>query len=115
MWDLNIVEEEETIIHGIIPNFWSDITNIPPFQGFVSLHIPYRDHERMRAVIFATNDELSHHRGVIGRTTQRTDPPFGGGQRWGMHYEDLAFSVPGSGGFEGSHIGSVAWKEMDER
>jgi hypothetical protein len=56
MWDLNVVEEEETIVHGVVTKFGSNITNVDPLQGFVSLHVPDLANERMWTVFLAIND-----------------------------------------------------------
>lgn len=107
MGDLDVVEKEEAIVHGIVPELWADISYMDIRQSLMGLEIPYLDNEGMWAVGLSIQDQLRNHDSVVGRLSERSDPPLGGGQVRRVQCECLVLWVPGGSGFQPSDIGSV--------
>lgn len=68
------------------------------------LQIPHLDNKRVRTVVLPTDEQLRHHDGMVGRTTQRPNPPLRRGQRRRMDRERLVILVPRGRGLQTTHI-----------
>jgi hypothetical protein len=104
---LDVVEEKETVVHSIIAELGTDVTNVDIRKRLMGLHVADLDDERSRAVRLALDNELSHDHGVVGSAAERADPPLAGSQVWGVDGEGLVFLVPCCCGLESTNVGSV--------
>lgn len=50
VWDLDVVEEEETVVHSVVAKLWSNVTNVDVLKWLVSLQVPNLDNEWMWSV-----------------------------------------------------------------
>jgi hypothetical protein len=66
MRHLDVVEQEETVVHGVVTKFGSDISNVDVLKRQVCLHVADLDDEWVRAVRLALEDELCHDNGMVG-------------------------------------------------
>lgn len=127
VWDLDLVEEEETVIHGVVSlipllalvfpflgpravtyEFWSNISNINTVKGLVSLQVSDLDNERVWSKGLAIENELRHNHSVVCGAAQRANPPFGGGEMRRVNDEGLVGWVPGCGGLKTTYVGAVS-------
>ena len=67
MWDLDMIEEEEAVIHCIVAKLGTNIANVHPLQWLVSLHISNLTYEWVGTVRFSIDDQLCHNDSVVGR------------------------------------------------
>jgi len=104
----HVIEEEEAVVHGVVTEFRSNITDMDILERLVRLQIADLHDERMRAVCFAVNDELRHDAGVIRRAPERADPPLASREMRRMDGECLVLGVPGRRGFESTDVGTMA-------
>jgi hypothetical protein len=105
---LDLVEEEEAIVHGVVAKLGTDISNVNVVEGLVSLQVSDLNTEGGRAVRLAANHELSHHNGIVGSATKRTDPPFACCEMRGVDGESFVIGVPCSRGFQSAYVGTMA-------
>lgn len=125
MGNLDVVEQQETIIHCakvvissgasqrvmidlLVTKLGANIAHIYIIQWQVSFKITDLHDEWVRTVVLAIDKQLSHNNGVIGRATEGSNPPLRGSQCWGVDGECLIVGVPGGGGFQTAHVRSVA-------
>ncbi len=108
MGNLEVVEEEEAVIHGVVTELWPDISDVDALQWLVGLEVANLGDEWVRAVGLSVQDELSHDDGVGGCATEGTDPPFCGGEVGGVQDEGLVGWVPGCGCLQTADVGAVA-------
>ena len=94
--------------NSLVSELGTDIANVNIFHGLVGLQITNLDHEGVRTIVLACNIKLSHHHGVVGCATQRTNPPFGGSQCGGVDDESLVLGIPGGGRFEAANVRTVS-------
>lgn len=107
VWDLDVVEEEEAVVHGVIAELGANVTNVNIRQRLVCLHVTDLNAEWGRAVRLALDDELSHDHGVVCCAAEGADPPLAGSEMWGVQGEGLVLLVPGRCGLEASDVGAV--------
>jgi len=106
--DLYFVEEEETVVHGVVTELGADVTNVDILERLVGLEVSDLHNKGVRAVRFALDNELSHDDGKVGSAAKRTDPPFRSSQSGRVDDESLVFFVPRRRRLESSHVGAVA-------
>lgn len=107
MRDLDFVEQEEPIVHGVVSELGADIANVDVLQGLMGLQIPDLDTERSRSIALTANNQLCHNNGVICGSSKRANPPFACCEMWGMDCECLVFWIPGSCCLQTTDIGSM--------
>jgi len=73
--DLDVVEEEETVVHGVVTELGTDVAHMDVLEGLVGLHVANRHDEGVRTVGLAIDDELGDDNSVVGCLAERTDPP----------------------------------------
>lgn len=73
-------------------------------KGLVGLQITDVDHKWVRAVVFAIDNQLGHHNSMVRRSTEGSNPPFGGSQGGRMDHKGLVRGIPCSGGLETADI-----------
>ena len=105
---LDVVEEEETIVHGVVTELGTDVANVDVRERLMGLQVTDLDAEWCRAVGLALNDELGHDDGVVCRAAEGPDPPFAGGQVRRVQCEGLVVLVPDGCCLESTNVGSVA-------
>jgi hypothetical protein len=104
---LDVIEEQETVVHGVVAELGADITNVDVRERLVGLHVADLDNEGGRAVGFALDNELSHDHGVVGGAAEGADPPLAGSQVWGVDGKGLIVLVPCCCSLESTDVGSV--------
>lgn len=124
MGDLDVVEQQETIIHSakvvispsasqrvrtdlLVAKLGTNIAHIYIIQGLMGFEVTDLHNEWVRTVVLAINKQLGHNHSVIGRAPERSDPPLRSSQCWGVDGECLIVGVPGGGGFQTAHVRSV--------
>ncbi|KAI7515060.1 acyl-CoA oxidase [Hortaea werneckii] len=106
--DLDLVEEQVAIVHGVVAELGTDIADVDVLQRLVSVQVTDLDHEGVGAVGLASNDELGHDDGMVGGAAERANPPLAGGQGRGVDGEGLVVGIPGGGGLQPADVGAVA-------
>ena len=91
----------------LIAKFWTNVTHVDVFEGFVGFHIPDLNNKRMRSVVFTLNYQLRHYDGVVCGAAQRANPPFRSRQVWGVKHKSLVLRIPCGSSLEPSHVRSV--------
>lgn len=91
----------------LIAKLGANIAHIYIVQRLVGLQVTDLYNEWVRTVVLAIDIQLSHHYGVVGRATKRSNPPLGGCQCGGVDGECLIVGVPSGGGFQATHVRSV--------
>jgi hypothetical protein len=108
VWDFDVVEEQETIVHGVVTEFGANVTNVDVLERLVGLQIADLDAEGSRAVGLALDDQLRHDDCVVGSAAQRTNPPFACREMRRVDGEGFVVLVPGGGCLETTNVGAVA-------
>lgn len=108
VWDLEVVEEEESVVHGVVSELWTDISNVDAVERLVGLEIADLHHEWVWAVGLAGEDELGHDNGMGGGAAEGANPPLGGSEVWRVNNKGLVGWIPGCGGLETADVGAVA-------
>jgi hypothetical protein len=108
VWDLDVVEEEEAVVHGVVTELGTDVANVDVLERLVGLEIADLDAEGGRAVRLALDDQLRHDNCVVGSAAQRTNPPFACREMGRVDGEGLVVLVPCGGRLEAADIGAVA-------
>jgi hypothetical protein len=125
--DLDLVEEEETVIHSVVTliaslalvlpflglravtyEFWSNISDVNTVEGLVSLQVSDLDNEGVWSKGLSVEDKLRHNHGVVGGAAQRANPPFRGSEMGGVNDEGLVGGVPGGGSLKTTNVGAVS-------
>lgn len=104
MRNLDVVEQEETVVHGVVTKFRTNISDVNVFKRLMCLQITDLNAERRWSVGLAINDELSHDDSMVGCPAQGSDPPFTGGQVWRVDGEGLVVLVPRCCCFKSTNI-----------
>lgn len=107
MWNLDLVEEQETVVHGVVTKLGANITNVDVLQRLMCLQVSDLNTERCRAVGLSVNDELCHDNCVVGGTSKRSNPPFACCEMWRVDGEGLVFGIPGRGSLETTDVGTM--------
>jgi hypothetical protein len=76
MGNFDFVEEKESVVHGVVPKFGTNITNVNILERLVSLKVSDLNNKRVRSVRFSAHNQLSHDYGIVGGTAKRSNPPF---------------------------------------
>ena len=76
MWHLNVLKEQEAIVHSVVAELWPDVADVDIRQRLMCFHVSDLNNERVRAVALAVNHELCHNSSVIGCFPKRANPPF---------------------------------------
>lgn len=92
----------------LVSKLGTNIAHVDILQRLVCLHVSDLDDERMGSVGLSIDDQLSHHHGVVGSSTQRADPPLGGSQAGRVDDEGLVLGAPGRGRLETADVRTVA-------
>jgi hypothetical protein len=108
VWDFDVVEEQEAIVHGVVTEFGANVTNVDVLEWLVGLQIADLDAEGSRAVGLALDDQLRHDDCVVGSAAQRTNPPFARREMGRVDGEGLVVLIPGGGCLETTDVGAVA-------
>lgn len=66
MRNFDLVEEEESIVHGVITKLRSNISHVNTFEGFMRLQVSDLANKWMWTVWLAGNDELRHNDRMVG-------------------------------------------------
>lgn len=107
MGDLEVVEEEETVVHGVVAEFWTDVSYVYTIQWLMCLQIPNLHNEWVWSVRLSVKDQLGHDDGVGCCAAEGTDPPLGGGEVWRVNNEGLVGWIPCGGSLETADVGAV--------
>lgn len=105
---LVVVEQQEAVVHGVVAELGADVANMNALQRLVGLHVADLDNEGVRSVGLALDDQLGHNAGVVGHLSERANPPLARRDMRRVDGEGLVLGVPGGGGLETTHVGSVA-------
>jgi len=108
MGNLDLVEEEESIVHAVVTELRANITDVDALQWLVRLHVPDLTDERMWAVTLALDNELRHHHCMICSSSKGADPPLRCGKVRGMESKGLILGIPGGGSLEAANIRAMA-------
>jgi hypothetical protein len=105
---LDVVEQEEAVVHSVVTELRTDITNVDVLQWQVCLEITDLDNKWMRAERLAVDDQLGHYYGMVGGTSERSNPPLGRCEMGRVDSESLVIRVPCSCCLQSSYVGAVA-------
>jgi hypothetical protein len=108
VWNLDLVEEEETIVHGIVPKLGTNVTNVDVLKRLVCLQVTDLNTERGGSIRLAVDHELSHNDGIVGSTAERAYPPLACCEMGRVDSEGLVIRIPGSSGLQSADVGAVA-------
>lgn len=61
MGNFNMIEKQVTIVHCVIAELWSNVTDIDTFKRLMGLHISDLTDKWMGAIAFPVKNQLSHH------------------------------------------------------
>lgn len=106
--NFHMIEEEETVVHGVVTEFRANVAHVDVLQGFVCLQVTDLDNKWMGAVSLSIDDQLCHHDRMVCSFSQRTNPPLRRRQGWGVDDEGLVLGIPCSGSFETPDVRSVS-------
>src|SRR5665213_1527186 len=104
MWDFDMVQEEEAIVHCIVPELRANVTNMHILQRLVSLQISDLHNKGMWAKLLPIDNQLRHHNSMICSFSEGSDPPFRGSQMGRMECEGLFILIPRRCRFQTSNI-----------
>ena len=107
VWDLDVVEEEETVVHGVVTELGTDVANVDVVERLVGLEVADLDAEGSRSIGLALDDELRHDDCVVGSAAQRTDPPLACCEVGRVDGEGLVVLVPCGSRLEAADVGAV--------
>jgi hypothetical protein len=62
---LEVVEEHETVVHGVVAHLRSHVANVNTLQWQMRLHISNLHDERMRTVVLAVDYQLCHNNRMV--------------------------------------------------
>lgn len=68
--NFDIPEEQETVVHGVVAELGTDVADMDVGESLVRLQVADLDHEGMRSVVLAADEELSHHDCMVGGLSQ---------------------------------------------
>ena len=108
MGNLDLVEEEESIVHAVVAKLRANITDVDALQWLVRLHVPDLADERMRSVALALDNELRHHHRVIRSPSKGANPPLRSGKVGRVEDEGLVLRIPRGGGLEAANVRAMA-------
>lgn len=108
VWDLDLVEQEEAIVHGVVAKLGANVSNVDVLEWLMRLQVSDLDAEWGWSIRFAVDDELGHDNRMVGSPSQGSNPPLAGGQMGRVDGEGLVVFVPSSGCFETTDVGAVA-------
>jgi hypothetical protein len=108
MRHLNLVEEQKSIVHGVVTELGADIPDVNILQRLVGLEIANLHAERCWAVRLAVDYELSHDNRVVGSTAERTNPPLACREMGRVNGESLVVGVPRSRRLQAANVGAMA-------
>lgn len=80
-----------SVVDGVVAGFRSNVTDRAARQRLASLQVPDRNDERMRAMTLAVRDELRHYDGMVGRSSETSDPPEPARQRMSVKGDVAAY------------------------
>ena len=66
MWHLDLVEQQESVVHGVVTELGTNVADVDVLKRLVCLHVSDLNDEWMRAVRLALEDKLCHDHGVVG-------------------------------------------------
>lgn len=69
MGNLDLVEEQEAVVHGVVPKLGPNVANMDVLQWLVSFQVSDLHDKRVRPIGFTINDELRHYNGMVGGFT----------------------------------------------
>ncbi|KAI6753987.1 hypothetical protein HG530_013163 [Fusarium avenaceum] len=106
--DLDVVEKKETVVHGVVTELGTNVTNVDIGEGLMGLHVADGDDEGVRTVGFAVDDQLGDDDSVVSSLAQRSNPPLGRSEMRRVHSEGLILRVPRSRCLKTADIRTVA-------
>ena len=92
----------------LVAKFGANIAHIYIIQWLMGFEVTDLHDEWVRTIVLAINKKLGHNHSVIGRATERSNPPLRRSQCWRVDGECLIVGVPGGGGFQTAHVRSMA-------
>ena len=93
--------------YSLVSKLGPNVAHVDIFQRLVSLHITDLNDKRVRTEVLATDVELCHDDSVVGRPSQRTNPPFRRGQGRTVDGEGLVIGVICSRGLQTTDVRAV--------
>jgi hypothetical protein len=105
--NLDLVEEQETVIHSVVTKLRTNVTNVDILKRQMCLEIADLNDEGVGTVRLVVDVQLSHDDGVVGGAAEGADPPLTGGQGGRVDDEGLVLGVPGGRCLETSYVGTV--------
>ena len=106
--NLQVVEQQKAVIHGVVAEFWTDVSDVDALEWLVGLEVTDLDDEWVWAVALAVKNQLCHNDRVGSGASQRADPPLGSREVWRVNNEGLVGWVPCGCGLETANVGAVA-------
>jgi hypothetical protein len=106
--DLDLVEQQETVVHGVVAKLGTNVANVDVLERLVCLEITDLDDEGVGTVGLVVDVQLSHDNGVVGCTAKGANPPLAGSQGGRVDDEGLVLGAPGSCCLEASYVGAMA-------
>jgi len=94
--------------YSLISEFRSNVTDVDVLQRLVSLHITDLNDERVRTKVLAADVELCHDDSMVGRPSERANPPFRRSQGRAVDGEGLVIGIIRSCGFQTTNIRTMA-------
>lgn len=108
MRDFDLVEQQETVIHGVVTKLGTNVTDVDVLERLVCLEITDLNDEGVGAVGLVVDIQLSHDDSVIGSAAEGADPPLAGSQGGRVDDEGLVFGAPCCCRLETSYVGTMA-------
>lgn len=101
---LDLVEQQETVVHGVVTELGTNVTNVDVLERLVCLEVTDLDDEGVGAVGLVVDVQLSHDDGVVGSAAERADPPLAGSQGGRVDDESLVLGTPCCCCLESSYV-----------
>jgi hypothetical protein len=64
MWNLYTVEQEEAVVHSVIAELGTDVSDVDVLEWLMGFHVSDLDTKGCWAIRLPINDELSHNDSV---------------------------------------------------